>query len=198
MRTMPDRRQVLALLAAATALPLHAQAFGLPQLMQVLAQVKAGEATFTEMRHSNLLDRPLESTGRLSFQAPDRFVRETLNPRSESLAVVGNEVTMRQGSRSRTVQLDSVPEASVIVEAVRGTLSGNREAIERHFTAEVSGSAARWSLLLVPREERLRLQVVQIAVMGEQAQLREITVSMSGGDYSVMKIQNAKPAAGGR
>lgn len=195
-----DRRRALALLAAA-ALPwsAHAQAaFDLPQLMALLAQVKSGEATFTELRHSSLLDRPVESTGRLTFQAPDRFVRETLKPRSESLAVVGNEVTMRQGSRSRTVQLDSVPEAAVIVEAVRGTLTGNRDAIERHFEAQVSGTPARWSLLLAPREPGLRQLVTQIAVTGQQAALREITISMTGGDYSIMKIQDAKPAPGAR
>ncbi|KQP11845.1 outer membrane lipoprotein carrier protein LolA [Pseudorhodoferax sp. Leaf267] len=190
MPRLPDRRQALALLTACAVLPVQAQAaFALPQLMQLLAQVKSGEATFTEVRHSSLLDRPVESSGRLTFEAPDRFVRETLKPRSESLAVVGNEVTMRQGSRSRTVQLDSVPEAAVVVAAVRGTLTGNRDAIERNFDAQVSGSAARWQLLMVPREEKLRLQVVQIAVVGERSQLREITVSMTGGDYSIMKIQ---------
>lgn len=125
----------------------------------------------------------------MTFQSPDRFVRETLKPRSESLAVVGNEVTMRQGSRSRTVQLDSVPEAAVIVEAVRGTLTGNQGAIERHFEAQVSGSPARWSLLLAPREPGLRKLVTQIAVTGQQAALREITISMTGGDYSIMRIR---------
>ena len=199
MPRAPDRRQVLALLAAATVLPLRAQpAFGLPQLMQLLAQVQAGEATFTEVRHSSVLDRPVESSGRLSFQAPDRFTRETLKPRSESITVDGNTVVMRQGSRSRTLQLDSVPEAAVIVEAVRGTLTGNREAIERHFEAQVSGAPAKWSLLLAPRAARLRELVTQVAVTGEQAALREITVSMTGGDYSVMKIQNATPTAGAR
>jgi outer membrane lipoprotein-sorting protein len=85
---MTERRRVLAfLLAAASALPwsAHAQAaFDLPQLMQLLAQVKTGEAQFTEVRHSSMLDRPVESSGRLTFEAPDRFVRETLKPRSES------------------------------------------------------------------------------------------------------------------
>ena len=199
MPSIPDRRRMLVLLAASTVLPLRAQtAFDLPQLMQLLAQVKAGEATFTEMRHSSVLDRPVESSGRLSFQAPDRFVRETLKPRSESITVDGNTVVMRQGSRSRTLQLDSVPEAAVIVEAVRGTLTGNREAIDRHFEAQVSGSPAKWSLLLAPRAARMRELVTQVAVTGEQATLREITVSMTGGDYSVMKIQNATPTAGAR
>ncbi len=186
----PDRRLALALLAAAAVPTLHAQpAFDLPQLMRLLAEVRAGEATFTEQRHSSLLDRPVESSGRLSFQAPDRFVRETLKPRSESIAVDGNTIVMRQGSRSRTLQLDSVPEAAVIVEAVRGTLTGNREAIERHFEAQVSGAPAKWTLLLAPRAPRLRELVTQIAVTGERTALREITISMTGGDYSVMKIR---------
>jgi outer membrane lipoprotein-sorting protein len=182
-----DRRRVLAALAA---LPLgaHAQAFDLAQLMRLLAQAQSGEATFTETRHSSVLDRPLESSGRLTFQAPDRFTRETLKPRSESIAVVGNELTMRQGSRSRTLQLDSVPEAAVIVEAIRGTLTGNRSAIERHFDAQVSGGPASWQLLLAPRDAGLRRLVVQVAIQGSQSAPREITISMDGGDYSIMRI----------
>lgn len=178
------------MLLALAALPLaaRAQAFDLAQLMRLLAQVQSGEATFTETRHSSVLDRPVQSEGRLSFQAPDRFVRETLKPRSESIAVVGNEVTMRQGSRSRTVLLDSVPEAAVIVEAIRGTLTGNRGAIDRHFEAQVSGGPADWQLLLAPREASLRRLVVQVAIQGRQSAPREITISMADGDYSIMKI----------
>jgi hypothetical protein len=71
-------------------------------------------------------------------------------------------LTMSLGERSRTVQLDSAPEAAVIVEAVRGTLTGNREALERLFDTRVSGSAERWSLELVPRDLRLRGQVASV------------------------------------
>lgn len=187
---LPHRLDRRTLMAALLALPaaLHAQAFDLAQLMQLLAKVQSGEATFTESRHSSVLDRPVESQGRLSFQAPDRFVRETLKPRSESIAVVGNEVTMRQGSRSRTLQLDSVPEAAVIVEAIRGTLTGNRAAIDRHFEARVGGGPADWQLLLAPRAPALRKLVVQVAIQGRQSAPRQITISMADGDYSVMQI----------
>ena len=40
----------------------------------------------------------------------------------------------------------------MIVEAMRGTLTGNRDALERQFDTSVSGSAERWSLELVPRD----------------------------------------------
>ena len=202
-----DRRAalagVLALLAAGAA-PARAQAqFDLLQLMQTLAQVKAGEATFTETRTVAMLERTLQSSGRLSFEAPDSFVRETLKPRREKIAVVGNSVTMSLGARTRTVPLDSVPEAAVIMEAIRGTLTGNREAIERNFTPSVVGTPQRWTLELKPREPRLRELVIAVRLVGERALVREVTVAMADGDKSVMTIEpitttppsSAKPAS---
>lgn len=194
-----DRRRLLACLAAAAlATPAGAQApasgFDLTQLMRTLAQVKSGEASFTEVRTVPLLDRTLQSSGRLSFEAPDTFVRETLKPRHDKVAVAGNQVTMSLGSRSRTVPLDSVPEAAVIMEAIRGTLTGNREAIDRNFETQVSGTPQRWTLELKPREPRLLQLVSSVRVTGEQAMLREVAVAMSGGDRSVMTISPLLPA----
>lgn len=182
-------------LAVPLAAPAQA-AFDLGQLMQTLAQVKAGEANFTEKRTVAILERTLESKGRLTFEAPDTFVRETLKPRHERVAVIGNNVTMSLGQRSRTVPLDSVPEAALLIEAIRGTLTGNREALERNFSATVSGSLQRWSLELVPREPRLRELVISVRVAGQQGLLREIIVAMADGDRSVMTIE-PPPAASG-
>ena len=197
-----DRRHALRLVAAgvgalagALAWPVHGQVepLTLAQLTQLLAQDRAGEATFTEKRTVAVLERTLESSGRLSFEAPDTFVRETLKPRREKLAVVGNTVTMSQGTRSRTLALDAVPEAAVIVEAVRGTLTGNRDALERLFTTRVSGSMQRWSLDLVPRDARLREQVASVRVAGTLGVLREVTVTLADGDRSVMLIEPVPP-----
>lgn len=199
----PDhRRRILALWLASAVLAPHAFAqpstFDLAQLMQALGQVRAGEATFTEKRSVAILERTLESSGRMSFEAPDTFVRETLKPRREKIAIVGNTVTMSLGTRSRSVPLDSVPEAAVIMEAVRGTLTGNREAIERNFAAGVSGTAQRWSLELKPREARLRELVISVRLSGEKASVREVSVAMADGDRSVMTLEplNALPRAG--
>ena len=197
-----DRRTVLLAFAAAAAPPARAQvAFDIVELMRTLAQVKAGEATFTETRTVAMLERSLQSSGRLSFEAPDSFVRETLKPRREKVAVVGNQVTMSIGSgtgaRSRTVPLDSVPEAAVIMEAIRGTLTGNRDAIERNFTPTVTGTPQRWTLELKPREPRLRELVISVRLGGEKGLVREVTVAMADGDRSVMTIEpiTATPAS---
>jgi outer membrane lipoprotein-sorting protein len=169
--------------------------FDIAQLMRMLGEVRTGEATFVEKRQVRELDQVLESSGRLSFSAPDVFVRETLKPRSEKIAVDGNTVTMSRGSRTRTVQLDAVPEAQVIVEAIRGTLTGNREVLERHFTLQLGGSPGSWALDLTPRDARLRMQVSSIRVTGRNAVLDEVDIDLPGGDRSEMTIKPVASAA---
>ncbi len=176
----------LCLAAAGTA---RAAGFDLQALMHQLAQVRSGQAVFVEDRRVQQLDQTLRSSGRLSFSAPDTFVRETLKPSHERLAVVGNQLTMSRGNRSRTALLDSVPEAVVIVEAIRGTLTGNRETLERYFDTSVQGSAQQWQLELVPREPRLRGQVAHLRLSGGQGQVREVRMTLADGDTSVMRIE---------
>lgn len=185
------RRALSALTAAAASVALGARAaapFDLAQLMKMLAQAGSGDATFVERREVQMLDRTLMSSGRLHFEAPSTFVRETLRPREERLEVVGNRLTIEQGGRKRTMELDASPEAAVMVEAVRGTLTGNRGAIERHFETAVSGDAARWRLDLVPRDARLRGQIAALHVKGSGATVTEIDVQIADGDRSVMTI----------
>lgn len=166
--------------------------------MRLLAQQRSGEARFTERREILQLDQTLESSGRLSFSAADNtFVRETLRPGRERLAVVGNQLTMSRGGRSRSTPLDAVPEAVVIVEAIRGTLTGRRDTLERHFTLQLQGSAAQWQLELVPRDARLQGQVARVHLSGRQGQLREVRTTLGDGDRSVMRIEPlAAPADG--
>jgi outer membrane lipoprotein-sorting protein len=194
------RRLLAATLALGLAGPLGvaprdalAQAFDLGALAALLARNKSGEATFVETRRIELLDRTLHSSGRLSFKEPDSFVRETLKPRHEKLAVEGNTLTMSLGERSRTMQLDASPEAAVIVEAVRGTLTGNRATLERLFETTVTGDARDWTLKLVPRDLRLRGQVSAVQVSGREAMAREVVVQLADGDRSVMTIEPVAP-----
>ena len=194
----PERRRFLAATIAAIGVAgavvlaprdARAEAFDLAALMSLLGRVKSGEATFVETRRIEMLDRTLQSSGRLSFKAPDSFVRETLKPSHEKLAVDGNTLTLSMGQRSRTMQLDASPEAAVIVEAIRGTLTGNRATLERLFETTVSGDAHAWTLKLVPRDLRLRGQFSAVQVSGRDGTAREVQVQLADGDRSVMTIE---------
>lgn len=197
-RSVPGaaRRRVLALLGACAALlasPAHA--FGLGELMTLLAQVRSGEARFTEQRTVQGLQSPLLSSGTLSFAAPDRFTRRTLEPRPESMVVEGNMVTLTRNGRSRTLVLDAIPEVEAIVEAVRGTLTGNAGSLQAHFRTAVAGSAEQWTLELRPIEPRLQALLASVQIVGRGSQLRSVEMRMADGDRSLMQVEPVAAAA---
>jgi hypothetical protein len=176
-------------------LAMAAPAFDLDALMGLLATRKGGEARFSEERTVGGLDNPLLSSGLLSFQAPDRFSRQTLEPRAEAMEVVGNTVVLRRGGRTRQMMLDTVPELAAMVEAMRGTLTGDGAALRRHFRTTVRGASTQWTLVLEPTDSRLASIVRSIDIGGMQADVRSIELLMSGGDRSVMLIEPLRTRA---
>ncbi len=193
----PDvtRRALLAMTGAAlVAQPtLAADAFDLTTLAALLAQRKSGEARFEETRLVSGIDGPLFSSGTLSFTAPDAFARHTLRPREESMAVQGNVMTLKRGGRSRQMTLDAVPELSALVEAMRGTLTGDAVALQKYFTTAVAGNAQGWKLTLVPRDRALGAQVREVAIDGQRGDMRVVSLWLAGGDSSRMTIEPLEP-----
>lgn len=172
-----------------------AWAFDLPELMGLLAKQKSGEARFTEQRFVHGLEGPLDASGTLSFDAPDKLVRRTLSPRIETMAVDGNTLTLSRGGRNRTLALDSMPELLGLVEAMRGTLSGDGATLQRYFKSMVSGSSAKWTLDLTPIDSRLAAQVRSIRISGRASDVVGLEMEFVGGDRSAMSISPNAPAA---
>lgn len=182
------RRLLLASLLLAAVAPAWA-AFDVDQLMRLLARQPGGEARFSETRQVQGLERPLQSSGLLRFSPPDRFERETLEPRAESMRVEGNTLVLSRGGRSRTMTLDAAPEAAALVEAIRGTLTGDKAALERLFGLNLQGPSSGWTLTLSPREGDLQRQVSSVQIGGRDGEVRRIDVYLTGGDRSTMEIE---------
>lgn len=195
----PDRRALLAATLALVVAPLHAQALDLKSLMQRMAQRPAGEARFTEERIVSGIDTPLTASGLLSFSAPDRFARHTLHPVKESMEVQGRTLLLRRAGRTRQMEMDALPEVGALLEAMRGTLTGDAALLQKHFRTELTGSDAQWILRLEPLDARLARQVVQIEVVGQAADVRSIALQLAGGDRSLMLLEPVtRPGSLGR
>lgn len=182
------------LLVALACTTTSAWAFDLPELMAQLGKQKSGEARFNEQRFVRGLEGPLDSSGTLSFAAPDKLTRRTLTPRPESMVVDGNNLTLTRGSRTRTLTLDSMPELVGLVEAMRSTLSGDTATLKRYFRTTVSGTPERWTLDLLPIDDRLAAQLRSVRMTGRASEVLGIEMEFIGGDRSVMTIMPAAPA----
>lgn len=187
------RRQVLCLCAllvpGAARAQTQAQTPTLDTLMQRMARRKGGEARFTEERVVGGLDAPLQSSGVLSFSAPQRFVRQTLQPTRETMELDGRTLRLVRGGRTRQVDLDGVPDFAALLEAMRATLTGDAALLRRHFRVALSGTDSRWVMQLEPLDARLASQLQSIEIVGQAADLRSIALQMRGGDRSLMLIE---------
>lgn len=174
--------------------PAHAAEWGIDQLMQGMAQTRSAHATFVEQKYIAILDKPVESSGELSYTAPDRLEKRTLKPRPESMLLDGSTLIVEQKGKRHVLPLQNYPEIVAFIDSIRATLAGDRAALERVYKLDLSGEEQRWTLELQPLSERMKKVVERIRIAGERNELRTIEVRQADGDRSVMTItQTAAP-----
>lgn len=183
-----ERLLGLALLAWALAAP-AAGPWTLDRLMQGLAQTRTARASFVEKKTVAVLERPLVSSGELSFTAPDRLEKRTLRPKPELLRLQGETLTLERAGRSTVLDLRSYPEVAAFVESIRGTLAGDRRALEAVYRLQLEGGESSWVLTLTPADPAMRALVERIRIAGRRAELSVIEIRQANGDGSLMSVQ---------
>ncbi len=74
------------------------------------------------------------------------------------------------------------------VDSIRGTLSGNRQALERNYALHLSGNRDNWTLNLSPSNPRIAELVTRITIGGNREQVRSVEYLQADGDRAVMSI----------
>lgn len=163
--------------------------FDLGQLMSELASHKGGKAKFVEKKYISLLDKPVISTGEMSYTAPDRLEKRTLTPKVETLLLDKDKLSIEREKQKLTINLSNQPEALAFIDSIRGTLTGNRAALEKNYGLYLSGTSEKWVLTLLPSEQKIATLVQRIIVSGSRNQIRSIEYLQADGDRSVMSIE---------
>jgi hypothetical protein len=165
----------------------------LADLMHTLSQNQPQQATFVEKRYLSVLNQPLESSGELTFIPPNRLEKRTLKPKPESLIVDGDVLIVEQSNRRHLrVNLRERPDISAFVESIRATLAGDQPALEKVYSIELSGTADKWRLSLVPRRQEMVRIVSRIQIAGSQGDLATIEFDFADGDRSEMVVAKAR------
>lgn len=148
-------------------------------------------ARFEEERHLSFLDRPLRSSGTLSFNPPDVLIKQTLVPEPGLARIEGDELTIADASGERRIPLDADPLIRAYVAPFRALLAGDRAALERHFEVATDAAPRGWSMTLTPREEAVAERLERVEVSGGDARIERIEIHEEGGDRSVLTLSEA-------
>jgi hypothetical protein len=158
------------------------------QLMSALAQRKHGHVTFVEKKFVAVLDKPVESSGELLYDAPDRLEKRTFKPKPESLVLTGGVVTAQRGRRQYVLELKQYPQVVPFIESIRATLAGDRAALERVFKVGFNGPFEHWTLELVPLDAKLLSTLKEIHIEGDKDRIHTVEIQEADGDHSLLTI----------
>ncbi len=142
-------------------------------IVRALARPAPAATAFVEVRDSPLLRAPLRVSG--EYRRPDArtLVREVREPYVETTTLRdGEAVLAREGKPERRFALSRAPELAALQGSFGALLSGDADALRRHYTIDAQGSARDdWSLRLVPRDAKLAAQLRDLVLHGRGDQL---------------------------
>jgi hypothetical protein len=167
----------------------HAAEWDIDQLMRGLAQIRADHSSFAEKKFIAILDKPVESSGELFYTAPDHLEKRTLKPKPESMILDHGTLVIERGRQIHRLQSQDYPELAAFIDSIRGTLAGERTALERNYQLSLEGTAERWTLQLLPVDEKMQSVVKRIRIAGMRYAVRSIEITQADGDSSLMLIE---------
>ena len=167
----------------------HAAEWDIDQLMRGFAQAHSDHASFVEKKFIAMLEKPVESSGELFYTAPDYLEKRTLKPKPESMILDHGTLVIERGRRKHRLQLQDYPELAAFIDSIRGTLAGDRKALERNYRLSLDGTVEHWTLQLLPVDEKMQAVVKRIRIAGAGDAVRSIEITQADGDSSLMLIE---------
>src|ERR1700742_4205444 len=77
----------------------------LNEVMSMLASRQHGRVEFVEQQFLAVLKAPIESSGELRYDAPDRLEKRTLKPHAETLLLTGEVLSVERAHGRRVMDL---------------------------------------------------------------------------------------------
>lgn len=188
MKPMACARTLLVLASLLASLAAASAQWSVTDLMATLAARGGAEATFTELRYVPVLDAPVRSSGTLRFVAPDRIEKHTTQPRVESLVLSGDQLTLIQGPKSRTLALSDLPDNGLAIASLRGTMAGDLAALRRGWNVALRGERQAWTLDLTPESDAIAKIIESVQIEGREDQIVRIEIRQADGVRSVMQV----------
>ena len=179
---------IIVVALAATTAQAAAPSQDLDSLMGLLAQRQHGHVSFTEKHFLAVLDRPVESSGELLYDAPDRLEKRTLKPKPETLVLQHGVITAQRGRHTYTLNLGDYPQIVPLIDSIRATLAGDRASLEHLFKVTFDGSLEQWTLVLAPSDPAVAKSVREIHIEGARDAIHTVEIQQADGDRSLLTI----------
>lgn len=157
------------------------------------------QAEFVQVRTSRLLSQPIQSTGTLAFEKPDRMAWSVATPARSTFVMDGSTVGMAfpdLGVRE-SIDLSSNAEVASLVAGMMVWLGSDLQRVQQDYTLTWETDHA----VLVPKDEQLKgiIGSLDLKLTGSPKRIDTVTIVEPDGDtvvitFSEVKTDQALPA----
>lgn len=149
-----------------------------------VARIRAG---FRQTKHVALLKDPLVSTGRFTFERPDRVRWEMVTPEPLIVEIAG--ASLRAGPPGAVADVDAGPAVGLFRD-LGGIFAGASDyAGEQRFTL-APGTSGPWSFVLTPRDLSVArvIRAIDIELDPATGGPRRVAITESSGDRTEIEL----------
>lgn len=168
--------------------PVHA--LELIELLHLFSQEKQSTVDFNDEKHAYFLDKPIKSSGYLTFIAPNKLQKIILKPEKISQQIDANELKIVNARETHIIKLDDHPEFSIIIRATISMLAGDYISLKKDFKIVFDHKKSGWTLLLSPHDSYISGYVESIKMVGNKNKISKIIVTEPNHDQSITYLSN--------
>jgi len=166
------------------------------ELLGELARIEGLEAAFDEVKHLDMLAKPLRRSGRLYYLRGGWVTQVVEEPSPAIVTITPDELRIAKGGDVDVRDLKSHAEARLFVRSIALVWTGDEPALAQafaiDFTVDDDDDERSWSLELTPRSERLGRLLTGLTVAGRDFAVRRIEIEAPG-ERTVLEIRDADP-----
>jgi outer membrane lipoprotein-sorting protein len=148
----------------------------LQAIEQAQKETRTLAAAFVQVKHLNLLEEPLVSSGRFVFKRPDRMLLKIEQPQPASVVINGQDVQIPNLPARERQALGNLPIASTFTK-LGAIFTGSMQELQGNFEVAAFEEDGTIHVRLVPRRS------------AGQAMFQTIEIVFSGADLTARQIQ---------
>lgn len=148
-------------------------------------------AEFTQVRHSKLLSKPIESSGTLAFERPDRMAWTVTAPARSTFVLDGTKVGMAYPDLGMREEIDLASNAEVasLVQGMMVWLAGDLETVSQDYDiAWASGTPA--VATLTPKDDALKAIIGTLDLSIADTTIQKVVITEPDGDRVEIAFTN--------
>jgi hypothetical protein len=166
----------------------------LESLMKVVSLHNRRSLAYIETRASAFLDTPLISRGVLEVSPDGSLVKEQRRPFFQRVTINDRQIRLEGRATSiRVISLAELPNIRIFTDGLRALFNGDLETLHHRFETVLEGPRGNWRLRLTPRNAVQGQGVAQLLVRGEAGTIKQIRITETDGDSSLMEFGASTP-----